>query len=1110
MRSIKFTSIPFIYALGWAVVDTLEALAVYGFRRRAWCRGTRLVALFAVSMTIAVACQQPGPKTLADKITITSVPSRIVIGQPSPVQVQVTARRSPVPKSVVSFEITGLGKIPGAVATTNDSGVAKVQFDAVKVPGVGFLTATVVDHYPPLKVSIPIRVVKAKIISIDPGLTTMKVQEGTQEKPSEAYNTLVVNFSPKKAGTEHHISVSQEWSPKEGIAPELGSKTWIATGVLSVPLTQTVNVNPLPKPANGLPREPKRFKITTTATVEETGDSATASYTLIVLPKGLGDAIMITRPRTLPGGIAVGSKVSVLFTSAVKGTDKPPVKLILEELNAKDEPIGQPRVLSDNGKGDLQAGDFVYSGVFDIVGDAVGEKRYRVRTPDSWPTVWSPIMTLVVVPKDIPVGFKPVSVDTLVKDKKTGQVFASDQLLVKFKKSLPPAEVGRIVEKRGAKILGFKPDIGVYQLGIDGGMDPAAVLEAVKAFKALDVTEFAEFNGVYIPAAIPPDGGTTAQWSAVKVNADDAWLLTRGTNVSPGGAGVVVALLDTGVDYNHRDLSGRVLMGPDYTCNGCTGTVTSCPSFPSVSIVGAVDCDPYPDYSTLYYQRHGTAAAGIIAAAHDGPTGVVGAKDITGIAPEATILAIRLNYSNDGNVVWTAFADAVGFAATAGAAVVTLNVQSPPAGAIPGSDASTVATAITNAYNSGSLLVGAAGNHNSMVQNYPCAYPEVLCVGGTTNTDGRWSNSNYGTWVDIGAPAEGISTLQKCSTGPTGSVCGGTISTSDASLGDGTSWAAPHVAGAAALLFAREPSLTACQAKARLLAGASPGPANLGNRRLDVFHSLFNGGFEIDGAAIDSLCPPAGSAAVAPGWEIERNCGVLDGTYASLGPTDGSVQQAFCQTGPVVINTSGGQDISTMTSRPIDVPAEVTQLRVDVDYRFISDEFDKAYCASDEPRMGCTYNAAECKPNWIGWLGPGYFYNDRMKIELVDSTGTRQPLCNMDVDVDYNGTGPTTPFVRDVALYFPENLPNVQGKRDKYPQCPANGGTQFEDRAVGHLGWNYVPVTAVPGKNECSGLGQWVTLGGTGPYKIELSIADEGDQIWDSHFNFDNIRITVP
>ncbi len=262
------------------------------------------------------------------------------------------------------------------------------------------------------------------------------------------------------------------------------------------------------------------------------------------------------------------------------------------------------------------------------------------------------------------------------------------------------------------------------------------------------------------------DPGFQHQWglyNAADLDADinicDAWSL----NLSRG-AGVTVAVLDTGIQLDHIDLAAN-MSGESYNTNG---------GGPSE-----------------VYTYHGTHVAGIITAAENG-------NQIVGVAPESTLLSVSNPFESfDPNTTFR-LANGINWAWQNGADIINNSWGS---GSLE-SDA--LDEAIDNALTlgrdgKGTVMVFATHNQGTNQIVYPAnSNPALLAVGASTNTGNRWPYSNYGQQISLVAPGENIySTLLNNTVG----------------YKHGTSMAAPHVSGVAALVLAMHPALNGAEVK---------------------------------------------------------------------------------------------------------------------------------------------------------------------------------------------------------------------------------------------------------------------------------------------------------
>ncbi|WP_037880967.1 type VII secretion-associated serine protease mycosin [Streptomyces sp. NRRL S-378] len=271
------------------------------------------------------------------------------------------------------------------------------------------------------------------------------------------------------------------------------------------------------------------------------------------------------------------------------------------------------------------------------------------------------------------------------------------------------------------------------------------------------------------------------QWGLLALRAEEAWGTTRGD-------GVTVAVLDTGVDESHPDLSGQVLTGTDLIGMGA----------------GPGD---------RAWARHGTAMASIIAGHGHGPSRSQG---VLGIAPQARILPVRviLEEGDPGRAKAReskggALAEGIRWAVDHGADVINLSLgdDSDSAHHEAGED-----EAVQYALSKGVVVVASAGNGGESGDrvSYPAAYPGVIAV---TAVDRRGRKAKFSTrnwYATVSAPGVDV-----------------VIADPDRSYyeGWGTSAAAAFVSGAAALVRAAHPDLSPAQVKKLLEDTASDSPA---------------------------------------------------------------------------------------------------------------------------------------------------------------------------------------------------------------------------------------------------------------------------------------------
>ncbi|MFC8429160.1 type VII secretion-associated serine protease mycosin [Streptomyces sp. NPDC057253] len=283
------------------------------------------------------------------------------------------------------------------------------------------------------------------------------------------------------------------------------------------------------------------------------------------------------------------------------------------------------------------------------------------------------------------------------------------------------------------------------------------------------------------PTAAHADGIRAKQWALDAMHTQQAWQTTK-------GAGVTVAVLDTGVENDHPDLVGNVLTGKDMIGFGAVRGQRS-------------------------WARHGTAMAGIIAGHGHG---VGGGDGVMGIAPEAKILPVRVILEDDDparakarNTRGNALAEGIRWAADHGADVINLSLGDDSASAHPeaGED-----DAVQYALRKGAVVVASAGNGGEKGDHisYPAAYPGVIAATAVDRFGTRASFSTRRWYATVAAPGDDV-----------------VIADPDHKYyeGWGTSAASAFVSGAVALVKAAHPDLTPAQIKRLLEDTARNAPA---------------------------------------------------------------------------------------------------------------------------------------------------------------------------------------------------------------------------------------------------------------------------------------------
>jgi subtilisin family serine protease len=279
---------------------------------------------------------------------------------------------------------------------------------------------------------------------------------------------------------------------------------------------------------------------------------------------------------------------------------------------------------------------------------------------------------------------------------------------------------------------------------------PAAAAELVAHLDEQPGVVAAPTTRLRAMEGITPEPLEPSQWNLPMVGAREAWAVSQ-------GAGIIVAVIDTGLDAAHPDLAGRVL--------------------PEIDLLPEVT--PAPEQN-----GHGTRVASLIA----GSLNVVG---MAGVAPQATILPVSAldpaGYGDSATVARGIIA-----AADSGARVINLSLGGPDQDPV-------LDQACAYAFARGSVVVAAGGNSyltGNQVQ-YPAASPNVLAVASVDRSGNPSGFSNTGPHIDLAAPGEGV----------LAAIPGASFTEES-----GTSFAAPHVSAAVALVLSANPALSSAEA----------------------------------------------------------------------------------------------------------------------------------------------------------------------------------------------------------------------------------------------------------------------------------------------------------
>ncbi|HOX24348.1 MAG TPA: S8 family serine peptidase [Candidatus Krumholzibacteria bacterium] len=408
----------------------------------------------------------------------------------------------------------------------------------------------------------------------------------------------------------------------------------------------------------------------------------------------------------------------------------------------------------------------------------------------------------------------------LLNDDGTTRYFLPDQVVVQFAPSLSEADMLAEIARLGSEVVMDHWTPGFFTVSVPAGRD---VFDQVRAFNDLASVQFAELSTISFNdhAFVPDDPLYATQWAihnaggggfTADADADvqEAWDIQR------GDPGVIVAVIDTGVDWGHPDLQPNILqnLGEDDDGDGQTmvwngaAWVLDAGDLDGVDndgngqvddLVGwdfnANDNDPYP--SGL--DAHGTACSGLAAGVADNTTGIAGVANGCRILPLRVNLASGVNQNRADAINY-----AVGEAPNYSAMVISCSWICSSGSTI------SVQNAVVAARAAGVLPLFAAGNANGAVQ-FPANLAAAMAVGASSPCDERknpascdgenWWGSNFGVGLSLAAPGVLMQTTDIA--GFNGYAGGDYVANFN-----GTSSACPFTAGAAALVQSEALALT--------------------------------------------------------------------------------------------------------------------------------------------------------------------------------------------------------------------------------------------------------------------------------------------------------------
>jgi subtilisin family serine protease len=488
---------------------------------------------------------------------------------------------------------------------------------------------------------------------------------------------------------------------------------------------------------------------------------------------------------------------------------------------------------------------------------------------------------------------------------------ASDEFLVKWRRerNSPGERLGEeaLLTSVGVTASRDLPPLDISVLRVEA----AGLGKAMARLQSHPAVEWAEPNYLLRLDFVPDDpyyashqGNPSSGGYLLNMEMEQAW------DLSQGDPQIVIAIIDTGIDLAHGDLAAGIWVnqdeeagnGVDDDFNGYVDDVNGWDFFAGSN-------------SPLDLHGHGTHVSGIAAARINNGLGVAG------VAGAATIMPLGI-FHPSGFGTYADLIEAIIYATDNGADVINMSL-----GAVSYSRGEEAA--VNYAWENGVVLVGAAGNNSNDAVHYPAAHDNVLAVSSVTANDSRSSFSSYGNFVDLAAPGSSIISCRR------GNGYG---------MMSGTSMATPHVAGLAALVLSRNPTLTNAEVRQVLESTAD----DLGEVGWDRFygHGRVNGRRALEATPLlePPLPTPQPPPLPKPLWPPECQELIANGDFEEdeLEPwqVEGEValDEAVVFSGERALRLAGMPDGSASAFQLLDVPGHVREATLFFALRILSQD----------------------------------------------------------------------------------------------------------------------------------------------------------------------------
>lgn len=823
----------------------------------------------------------------ADSLTLAPITDTLFVGDRLVAEAKLTGLRVPIANAEIKFSLADFD-FAEQTATTNDSGIARITFPPFIEAGSGNLYATTTKSNI-LQSTTPVTVAQARSIGVHYGIPSLRIKEGSAANLSTFIDLL------KADKICYEVSINQTVTPSDsGLTLDPNNVQTVTFDGSTRPRLQSIQTT-----IQGL--KAGHYELTSRATLTkrcgETGPTLNETTSATLLVDVEPDSLVLDRPTIRPGAIPIATSTLAVFQTTAHGVPNLPDSLSIEEcipINpCVDDPTDAswellPGELRDNGQGpDSFKADGVYSGELQLSVDREGQALYRIIAKSASELIVSKPTLLQVsrfpLESNIPLE--------ILESPEVNFKLIAEKLLVGFRPATTSDRIEAIVNQVSraitgdtGRIIGQLPQIGVFEVkltvadGLSTSERIAIMLDAVSRFNTYEEVRFAEPDQVIAVAGINEADDAEEvgniihikQWGLPRIHAEKAWDTVTSPGVFSNNTPIVVAIVDTGVRDDHIELSGQLLSDSEIGDNGA------------------------PPYG------HGTGVAAVIAAKKQGNgiTGIAynaklysakgncldtctdqispseGARGIIRAADKDDVKIINLSWNQypapnpadplptlECALRYAAYQEGteLGTVSIDEQCSVKINDAVPNELRIPKGRGKLVVSA---AGNNGQSLLSTDSNETGVIR-FPCFWDNlVLCVGNSTvdnpadtakypeiflpgDLRHKSGNPNTADWQNLGCSSNEINTKFSNHGDAIDLYAPGTCIFTASKNGidtyariTGTSFSAPHVSGAAALLWAdMGPSATATNVRNRLI--ECSGTSNVeGTPVLDLFKSV--------------------------------------------------------------------------------------------------------------------------------------------------------------------------------------------------------------------------------------------------------------------------------